>query len=82
MKKIVGFVLTMMLMGALGAWAGETEGRIQSVDPGERVVVLEDGTKLWVAEGLSLDSLREGARIRAAYEERDGKNIVIGYEVQ
>jgi len=52
------------------------------VDPVDRAIVLDDGTKLWVAEGLPLDALREGARVKASYEERDGKNIVTTYEVE
>lgn len=82
MKKIVGFALVVVLVGALGAWAGETAGKIQSVDMQDRAVVLDDGTRLWVAEGLPLDALREGARIKASYEDRDGKAIVTSYEVE
>jgi len=82
MKKIVGFALVIALVGSFAAWAGETSGKIQSVDPVDRAIVLDDGTKLWVAEGLPLDALREGARVKASYEERDGKNIVTMYEVE
>ncbi len=84
MTRIVGFalVIALALVGALGALAGETAGKIQSVDMSDRAVVLDDGTKLWVAEGLSLEQLREGARIKASFEERDGRNIVTAYEVE
>lgn len=82
MKKIVGFALVIALVGSFAAWAGETSGKIQSVDPVDRAIVLDDGTKLWVAEGLPLDALREGARLKASFEERDGKNIVTAYEVE
>ncbi len=82
MKKIVGFALVIALVGSFAAWAGETSGKIQSVDPVDRAIVLDDGTKLWVAEGLPLDALREGAWVKASYEERDGKNIVTMYEVE
>ncbi len=82
MKKIVGFALVIALVGALGAWAGETAGKIRSVDMADRAVVLDDGTRLWVAEGLPLDELKEGARIKASYEERDVKNMVTSYEVE
>jgi len=43
--------------------------------------VLEDGTRLWIAEGLQMDTLKEGARVKASYEERDGRNVVTRFEV-
>jgi len=82
MMKIFGCAVMILLVGALVALAGETAGKIQSVDPGDRAVVLDDGTKLWMAEGLPLDDLKQGARIKASYEERDGRNIVTAFEVE
>jgi Cu/Ag efflux protein CusF len=43
--------------------------------------MLEDGTQLWVAEGQAMDDLKEGASVKASYEERDGKKIVTGIQV-
>src|SRR5712691_5827300 len=82
MMKIFGCAVMILLVGALVALAGETAGKIQSVDPEDRAVVLDDGTKLWMAEGLPLDDLKQGARIKASYEERDGRNIVTAFEVE
>ncbi|MBI3458122.1 MAG: DUF1344 domain-containing protein [Candidatus Rokubacteria bacterium] len=81
MRKILGVTLALLFALSVAAWAGEIEGTIQSVDPGDRVVVLEDGTKVWVAEGLSMDALKPGAKVKAMYEERDGKNIATQFEV-
>jgi len=64
-----------------GAWAAEIQGKIQSVDTSDRSVVLDDGTKLWVAEGLSMDSLQAGADVNASCEDRDGKNVATSVEV-
>ena len=33
------------------------------------------------AEGVTMDQLKEGANVKASYEERDGKNIVTGLEI-
>src|SRR5712691_1109373 len=82
MMTIFGCAVMILLVGALVALAGETAGKIQSVDPADRAVVLDDGTKLWMAEGLPLDDLKQGARIKASYEERDGRNIVTAFEVE
>lgn len=82
MRKVLGVALALLLIfSAAGAWAGEIEGKIQKVDPADRMFVLEDGTQLWLAEGLSMDTLKEGASVKASYEERDGKKIVIRLEV-
>lgn len=72
--------LTVALAGA--AWAADIEGKVKSVDVGERSFTLEDGTKLWVGEGVALDSLREGADVKASYDERDGKNVVTTVEIK
>ncbi|HEY7365552.1 MAG TPA: DUF1344 domain-containing protein [Methylomirabilota bacterium] len=82
MKKTVGFALAVLLiLAAAGAWAGDVEGKIRAVDTSDRVIMLEDGTQLWVAEGQAMDDLKEGASVKASYEERDGKKIVTGIQV-
>lgn len=82
MKKVVGIVMAVLLVFAVaGAWAEEIQGKIKAVDVAERAFSLEDGTQLWMAEGLPLDTLKEGASVKAAYEERDGKKIVTSIEV-
>lgn len=82
MKKIAAIAVAAVLGLSMAAWAGDVTGKIQAVDPGERVITLEDGTKLWVAEGLAIDSLKEGAKVKASYEERDGKKVVTSFEVE
>jgi Cu/Ag efflux protein CusF len=43
--------------------------------------VLEDGTQLWLAESVSTDALKEGATVKASYEEKDGKKVVTEIQV-
>lgn len=82
MKKVVGLAMAMLLaVGIAGAWAGEVEGKIQSVDTSDRSIVLDDGTKLSIAEGVAMDDLKEGAKVKASYEERDGKKVVTAVTV-
>lgn len=82
MRRFVCLVLAAVLtFGVAGAWADEVSGTIQSVNVADRLVVLQDGTELWVAEGLSLDLLKEGSSVKAIYEERDGKKVVTAMEV-
>jgi Cu/Ag efflux protein CusF len=82
MKTIVVLTCALVLGLAMVAGAGEVTGKIQAVDSTERVITLDDGTKLWIAEGVSIDDLREGARVKASYEERDGKNVVTSLDVE
>jgi hypothetical protein len=82
MKKILVLTCALVLGLSMVAGAGEVMGKIQAVDSTERVITLDDGTKLWIAEGVSIDNLREGARVKASYEERDGKNVVTSLDVE
>ena len=82
MKKVAALALALVLGLSMAAWAGEVSGKIQAVDSADRVITLEDGTKLWLAEGISLDNLKEGAKVKASYEERDGKNVVTTLDVE
>ncbi len=82
MRKVLGIALAVLLvLGVGGAWAGDVSGKIQSVDQNERAFVLDDGSKIWVAEGVPMDALKEGASVKASYEERDGKKVATSLEV-
>jgi ferric-dicitrate binding protein FerR (iron transport regulator) len=65
-----------------GAWAAEMSGKIQTVNASDRAVVLDDGTTLWLAEGVQIEGLKEGARVKVSYEQRDGKMVATGIEVE
>jgi hypothetical protein len=81
MKKalIVAVVLTLALSGA--AWAAEVQGKIKSVDTSEKSFMLEDGTKIWLGEGVAVDTVKEGADVTVSYSEKDGKNVATTVEV-
>ena len=82
MKKVLGAVLAMLLgLGVAGAWAEEVAGKIKSVDTAVRVIVLEDGSMIWIAEGVVMDNLQEGKSVKASYEEREGKKVATSVEV-
>jgi hypothetical protein len=82
MRKVLGLALAILLMGSVGlAAAGEHQGKVITFDSGDRLVVFEDGTKVWLSEGLVVEGLKEGAVVKVIYEERDGKNIVTVVEI-
>jgi len=79
-------VLAVVLAAAVSfavvtAWAEEVQGKVQTVNAAERMIVLEDGTQIWVAEGLPLENLKEGVTVKASYEERDGKKVATIIEI-
>jgi Cu/Ag efflux protein CusF len=82
MRTVIGITLAVLLgLGVTAAWADDISGKVKSVDQSERVFVLDDGAKIWVAEGVSMDALKEGASVKASYEERDGKKVATSLEV-
>jgi hypothetical protein len=82
MRTVLAVTLAVLLgVGATLAWADDISGKVQSVDTGERAFVLDDGSKIWVAEGVSMEAIKEGATVKASYEERDGKKVATSLEV-
>jgi len=82
MKKVLGAVLAMLLgLGVASVGAEEVSGKIKSVDTSVRVIVLEDGSMIWIAEGVVMDGLQEGKSVKASYEEREGKKVATSVEV-
>jgi hypothetical protein len=82
MKKVIGFAMVLLLVFAVGAAdAQEIQGKIKAVNGAERVLTLEDGTRLWVAEGLRMDAAKEGASVKASFQERDGKKVATTLQI-
>jgi Cu/Ag efflux protein CusF len=72
-----------MQPASAGAQMGQAEGKIKSVDPSGRMLELEDGTMLTIpaTAGVQQEALREGAIVKASFEERDGQKIVTSIEI-
>jgi Protein of unknown function (DUF1344) len=81
MRRTIGAVVLAGFLVTGVASAADLEGKIQVVKPDERVVILEDGKQIWIAEGLSMEELTEGTIVKVAYEERDGKVVAVNIEV-
>jgi Cu/Ag efflux protein CusF len=77
---IAAVVLMLAVSGA--AWAAEVQGKIKSVDTSEKSFMLEDGTKIWLGEGVAVDTLKEGDEVTASYDEKNGKNVATKVEVK
>jgi Cu/Ag efflux protein CusF len=90
MKRIAVVTLAALFAIAGIAVAAEMEGKIQSIDPANKELALDTGAKLvWdettkiTVEGKEgqLEDLKEGAKVKAGYEEKDGKNVATMLEV-
>ena len=77
----VALVVALLAVPAI-ALSAEIQGKVKTVDTGDRVVTLEDGTRISIPDGIALDSLKEGAEITVSYEERDGKNQATNIEMK
>jgi Protein of unknown function (DUF1344) len=77
---VTAVTLTFALSGA--AWAADVQGKIKSIDTTEQSFVLEDGTKVWVGEGMPIEKLKEGSEVMTSYDEKDGKNVATSVEVK
>jgi len=76
MKKALGLALALTLVLSLSAAAEQAKGTIYSMNPADRSIVLDNGTRLWISEGQFAD-LSLGTQVQAAYEMKGDKNIVV-----
>jgi len=62
----------------------QVEGKIKSVDPSGLMLTLQDGTQLTIPPSLNIpkDTLKEGAIVKASFEERSGQKVVTALEVK
>lgn len=77
MRTLVSLTVAAMIIAVftLAAGAAEVEGKVQAYDAAERAITLDNGTKIYVADGVATDGLREGVEVTISYEEKDGKNV-------
>ena len=61
----------------------EVSGKIKSVDPAGKTVLLEDGTRLMIPGSVSVDpaALKAGATVKASVEEKGGQKVVTAIQV-
>jgi Cu/Ag efflux protein CusF len=77
-------LLVALLLAASVAWAAgnEVQGKVKSWDSAAGTVTLEDGTTLSVPASIKERAdIKEGATVKASFEEKDGKKVVSKIEV-
>ena len=81
-KWLCAAVTILLMFSVVGAWAAEMEGKIQTFDASDRTMVLDNGMRVIVADGVAIEGLREGSEVKVTFEERDGRNVATVVEVK
>ena len=81
MIKIFGLTMTLLTCSLVAlSWATERTDTFRVVDASDQVITFSDGTQLWKADPTYVESLKEGVKIKLAYEERAGRHVVTAIE--
>jgi Protein of unknown function (DUF1344) len=51
------------------AFAGEVEGVVKSFDAATKTITLEDGSAYVLAEGVAVDGLAAGAKVKVTFDD-------------
>jgi hypothetical protein len=95
MKAVLASLTAIAVLGALvvapvvmaqtsaPAAAKTIEGKVMTVDPAGKSLTLDDGTKLMISDAVKFNKadLKPGAAVKAAYEVKNGQNILTSLEV-
>lgn len=69
MLKMFGAVGAAALFALAGAAnAEEASGKIEALDPGAGIIILDDGQTYTVAEGVSIEGLQPGDTVTVSFE--------------
>ena len=64
------------------AWAADKEGTVKTIQVTEKILTLSDGTQLHWTEAVEVPKdLKEGTKVKATYEAKDGKMVLKKVEV-
>jgi Protein of unknown function (DUF1344) len=72
---VIAVVMLIAVFAPLAALAADMEGKVQAVDTSERTLTLENGTKVWLSEGVAIEGIKEGSEVTVSYEDKDGKPV-------
>jgi len=80
---LVALVVVVMVFAAgTVAMAADKEGTIKMIQVNERVITLSDGTQMVWTEAYQVPlDIKEGTKVRATYEPKDGKMVLTKIEV-
>ena len=84
-RAVIAVVLSLFVAVAMvgGAWAQDVQGTVKVIEVKERVMTLDDGTKLfWTETHTIAPEIKAGAKVKASYEaQSDGKLVLKKIEI-
>jgi uncharacterized protein (AIM24 family) len=84
MKRTLIAVVALAMVFAAGTvvMAGDKEGTVKMIQVNERVITLSDGSQLVWTEAYQVPAeIKEGTKVKATYEPKDGKMVLKKIEV-
>ena len=72
--------LAVLLSSGL-AVAGDVQGRIRGIEMTQKVITLDNGTRLFWTDDVIAEQLQSGDLVRARYEERNGRLVLTDLEI-
>jgi small nuclear ribonucleoprotein (snRNP)-like protein len=79
MRKLIGLSLALLLAVPVVAMGEQVKGQVKSVDKQSNTIVLDDGTQLWVSEGVA-QSVSPGETILSSYSSQGDKKVSLELE--
>jgi hypothetical protein len=89
-RRMAACALALMFALGSGAMAASAEGRILAVNAMTKEILLDNGLKLTFHDGTTImvdgkpsrfEAVKEGGKVKASYEEKDGKTMATTIEV-
>ena len=80
-RMLTALAIAAVVTAPLGAWAEEKEGKVTKWESSSRTVTFEDGSTYHFNETVKTETMKEGARIKVTYDEKDGKFQATQYEI-
>ncbi len=79
---ILGATVALAVLLSTGlAVAGDVQGRIRGIEMTQKVITLDNGTRLFWTDDVIAEQLQSGALVRARYEERNGRFVLTDLEI-
>jgi hypothetical protein len=77
---ILGLVVVVLSAGL--AAAADLQGKVKTIEINQKVLTLDDGTKLYWTDTVTVtEAVKSGAVVKATYEEQGGKYMLKKIEV-
>jgi ferric-dicitrate binding protein FerR (iron transport regulator) len=82
-RALVAGTLALVVALSVGmAAAADMQGTVKTIETQQRILTLEDGTKLYWTESVTVtEAVQSGAMVKATYEEKDGRMMLTKIEV-